>query len=173
MQQEGSRGEKIIESLLEVPIDDPECGSDSYIRILRRIDPTIGPQISIIAICPEKGYRYFEEIPEDIGGGRVLIVKVKGYEDLSRVFMRSRDATIMIPEIGLISTPKSAAADEILTVEGVLERYIDHLEPICDNTENPGKCREVVEWMKRAMKGEESFTLIIEDPSGRSREISI
>jgi C4-type Zn-finger protein len=31
----------------------------------------------------------------------------------------------------------------------------------------------VVEWMKRAMKGEERFTLIIEDPSGRSRELDI
>jgi C4-type Zn-finger protein len=63
--------------------------------------------------------------------------------------------------------------DEITTVDGLLEKYIDHLEPLCGETENPERCREVVEWMKRAMKGEERFTLIIEDPSGRSRELDI
>lgn len=173
MEHEGSHGDNTIEAIAEIPIDDPECGSGGYMKILRRVDPTAGPQISIIAMCPERGYRYFEEIPENIGGDRVLVIKVNGYEDLSRVFMRSKNATIMIPEIGLVSTPRSAAADEILTVDGVLERYIDHLEPICESTENPDKCREVVEWMRRAMRGEESFTLIIEDPTGRSKEISI
>ncbi len=173
MQHRGPSGDKVIETLIEIPIDDPECGSGGYMKILRRVDPTAGPQISIIAVCPERGYRYFEEIPEDIGGGKVLVIKVNGYEDLSRVFMRSKDATIMIPEIGLVGAPRSAATDEILSVDGVLERYIDHLEPMCESTENPDKCREVVEWMKRAMRGEESFTIIIEDPTGRSKEISI
>jgi len=162
-----------IEPMVEMPVDDPECGSGGFMRIVKRTDPVAGPQISVIVICPGKGYRYFDEIPENIGGERMLVIRVKGYEDLSRVIMRSRSATIMIPEIGLISTPRSAAVDEILTVDGILEKYIDHLEPLCGDTENPVKCREVVEWMKRAMKGEESFTLIIDDPTGRSTEISI
>ncbi|PWV37763.1 MAG: hypothetical protein DJ555_00685 [Desulfurococcaceae archaeon] len=162
-----------MEPMVEIPIDDPECGSGGFMRIVRRMDPVTGPQISVIVICPGKGYKYFDEIPENIGGGRTLVIKVNGYEDLSRIIMKSRSATIMIPEIGLISTPRSAAVDEILTVDGILEKYVDHLEPLCENTENPVKCREVVEWMKRAMKGEESFTLIIDDPTGRSTEISI
>ncbi|HWQ17061.1 MAG TPA: hypothetical protein VNL13_04420 [Sulfolobales archaeon] len=175
MSETGSGGFDSIatESMVEIPIDDPECGSGGSMRIMRRTDPVAGPQISVIVICPEKGYKYFDEIPENIGGGRTLVIRVNGYEDLSRIIMKSRSATIMIPEIGLVSTPRSAAADEILTVDGILEKYIDHLEPMCEDTENPGKCKEVVEWMKRAMKGEERFTLIIDDPTGRSTEISI
>lgn len=172
METEGS-GSTDIGSVMEIPIDDPECGSGGFIRIQRRLDPIAGPQISIFMACPGKGYKYFEEIPENIGGEKMLVIKVSGYEDLSRVIMKSKDATIMIPEIGLVSTPRSAAADEILTVDGILEKYIDHLEPMCESMENPDKCRKIVLWMKRAMRGEESFTLIVEDPTGRSMEISI
>lgn len=161
------------ELVAEMPIDDPECGSGGSMRVLKRLDPSAGPQISIVVMCPEKGYRYFEEIPESIGAEKVIVIRVNTYEDLSRIILRSRDATIIIPEIGLISTPRSAATDEILTIDGILEKYIDHLEPVCESTEDPGRCREVVAWMKRAMRGEERFTVIIEDPSGRSKEIAI
>ncbi|MDT7887524.1 MAG: hypothetical protein RQ885_00940 [Desulfurococcales archaeon] len=163
-----------IEVLYEIPIEDPECGSGSVMKVLRRGDPTVGNQISIVVICPQWSYRYFEEIPEDImGGERVIIIEVNNPDDLSRKLFKSREATVTIPEIGLVSTPRSGAVDEITTVDGLLEKYIEHLEPMCNETENPMRCREVVEWMKRAMKGEERFTLIIEDPSGRSMELDM
>jgi len=161
------------DTLLEVPIDDPQCGVGGIMRVVKRRDPVAGDQISIAIICPEHGYKYFEEIPENIGEEKMVVIEINSPSDLSRKFLKSRDAIIYIPEIGLVSTPRSAAVDEITTVDGLLEKYIDHLEPLCGETENPERCREVVEWMKRAMKGEERFTLIIEDPSGRSRELDI
>lgn len=162
-----------IEILSELPVEDPECGPGGLMRVIRRVDPTAGEQISIAVICPEKGYRYYEELPENISGEKVIVIDVNSPEDLSRMILKSKDATVAIPEIGLVSTPRSAAVDEITTVDGILEKYIDHLEPLCGETENPERCREVVEWMKRAMRGEERFTLIIEDPTGRSRELDI
>jgi len=162
-----------IEILAETPLEDPECGPGGVIRIIRRADPTAGEHLSVAIICTERGYRYYEEMPESIGGEKVIVIGVNGPNDLSRKILKSRDAIVTIPEIGLVSTPRSAAVDEITTVDGILEKYLDHLEPLCGETENPGRCYEVVEWMKRAMRGEERFTLIIEDPTGRSRELDI
>lgn len=162
-----------MEVLSEVRVDDPICISGGTLRVARRVDPVAGPQIVLMIICSDGGYRYYEEMPENIGGGGLLSIEVRGPEDLSRVILRSRSAAISIPEIGLVSTPRAGAVDEITTVDGILEKYVEHLEPICGETENPGRCYEVVEWMKRAMRGEERFTLVIEDPSGRSRELSL
>lgn len=158
-----------MEELATFPLEDPMCGPGGYMKILRRRDSVAGDYIATVILCPSTGYRVYEEFPEEESGEAVITINVRRPEDLSTMILRSREALIKIPEIGLTSIPTPGASDDVTTVEGILEKYADHIEPLCNSAEDPGRCLQVVGWMRRAMRGEESFTLVIEDPSRRSR----
>ena len=93
-------------------------------------------------------------------------MKVKEPKDLNALVIKAAPATIRIPELGIEIFPGPVAPGYITTVEGVLQRVIDHAPSECLDESNP--CYERIEVIRRAMDGSITFTLIIEDPSGRS-----
>ncbi len=93
-------------------------------------------------------------------------------ESLLRVrVVRSGSGTIRIPEFGIDVEPGPAAEAFISNVEGVLYRVRNVVEMavrFADKASEKERGNEILELMKKAIQGEYSFTMVIEDPVGTS-----
>ncbi|MGY5874875.1 MAG: ZPR1 zinc finger domain-containing protein [Candidatus Thorarchaeota archaeon] len=90
---------------------------------------------------------------------------------LSIRVVRSGSGTIRFPEFGIDVEPGPAAESFISNVEGVLYRtrsVVESAVNFADTEEQRQRGKELLEVMQRAIKGEFTFTLILEDPSGVS-----
>ncbi|RLG85262.1 MAG: hypothetical protein DRO15_07705 [Thermoprotei archaeon] len=129
----------------------------------------VGPILLTIASCNSCNYKFRDLIPAKSLGKKVrIVVNVKESNDLRAILYKSPTAIVKIPEEGLEITPGPAATGQITTIDGVLEGILYFLPPICEQTDNPSKCYEVVKHLQEAMEGKRSFTLVIEDPLGAS-----
>jgi len=148
----------------------PSCGRETLeIRAYIYEVPIVGPVLLTIANCNSCNYRFRDLVPAKSLGRKVkIIIHVKETNDLRVIFYKSPTAMIKIPEEGLEITPGPAAMGQITTVDGILEGILYYLPPICDQMDNPTKCREVMSHLQEAMEGRKPFTLIIEDPLGAS-----
>ena len=92
--------------------------------------------------------------------------------DLLRVrVVRSGSGTIRMPEMGIDIEPGPAAEGYISNVEGVLYRARPHIETAVRGAEQESekkRGKEVLEMLNQAIKGEFTFSLVIEDPAGVS-----
>ena len=94
-------------------------------------------------------------------------------KDLTVKVVKSSNATVKIPQLGLEVTPGSQSQGYIANVEGVLERIQDALLGIEQmKPEKKQKIKELLEKIAKMRNAKEMFTLIIEDPSGNSKIIS-
>lgn len=82
------------------------------------------------------------------------------------LLVKSSSATVVIPELGVEITPGPAAQGYITTARGVLENVVNILLGVCK--EGDKECESKLDDVNRALRGEIDFTLIIEDPLGRS-----
>lgn len=85
--------------------------------------------------------------------------------------VRSGSGTFRLPEFGIDVKPGPAAESFITNVEGVLTRTMSVVETaigFADNPEEKASGAEILANMKRALDGEYSFSLIMEDPMGVS-----
>lgn len=88
----------------------------------------------------------------------------------SRV-VRSGSGTLRLPEFGIDIEPGPAAESFITNVEGVLHRAMSVVETAIRFAEKPdekSRGAKILADMNRAIEGEFSFTLVIEDPAGVS-----
>jgi len=92
--------------------------------------------------------------------------------DLLRVrVVRSGSGTIRMLEMGIDIEPGPAAEGYISNVEGVLYRARPHVETAVKGAEQESekkRGKEVLDMLNQAIKGEFTFTLVIEDPAGVS-----
>lgn len=92
--------------------------------------------------------------------------------DLLRVrVVRSGSGTIRMLEMGIDIEPGPAAEGYISNVEGVLYRARPHVETAVRGAEDESekkRGKEVLDMLNKAIKGEFTFTLVIEDPAGVS-----
>jgi zinc finger protein len=110
--------------------------------------------------CTSCGYRSREVMPLEWLEPKVLELEVRGEEDLRVIVHRSPHACLELPELGISVEPGPASHGVITTVEGILEEVIDVAEQWCEGCD--------LERVRRAMRGELKFRLIIRDPSGLS-----
>lgn len=85
--------------------------------------------------------------------------------------VRSGSGTIRLPEFGIDVEPGPTAESFITNVEGVLTRTMSVVETainFADEPEEKARGAEILENMNRAIEGEFSFSLIMEDPMGVS-----
>jgi len=160
---EGERLRKVAEDVVRCPI----CGKKSMtIKIFLYDMPFFGKVVLESGKCSKCGFKWSDVGLLETTKPKRIIVKVKKPKDLNALVIKAAPATVRIPELGIEIFPGPAAPGYITTVEGVLQRVIDHAPSECLNESNP--CYKKIEAIKEAMDGNIPFTLIIEDPSGRS-----
>jgi len=160
---EGDRLRKIAEDVIKCPM----CGERSMeIKIFIYDAPYFGKVVLESGKCSKCGFRWSDVGLLEVTKPKRIIVKIRKTEDLNALVIKAAPAVIKIPELGVEIFPGPAAPGYITTVEGILQRIIDHAPSECLDESNP--CHEKIESIRRAMRGDIAFTLIIEDPSGRS-----
>ncbi len=160
---EGGRLRMIAENVVKCPI----CGKESMsVKIFLYDVPYFGRVVLESGKCSKCGFRWSDVGMLEAARPKRIIVKVKEPKDLNALVIKAAPATVKIPELGIEIFPGPAAPGYITTIEGVLQRVIDHAPSECLDESNP--CYEKIGIIRRAMNGDAMFTLIIEDPSGRS-----
>lgn len=145
----------------------PACGKKKLkLSIFIYEVPYIGNVVLETGRCLNCGYRWSDVGMLDYGDPKRIKVEVNGVEELNALVIKAAPATVRIPELGIEITPGPAAQGYITTVEGILHRVLDHVPSECMDPK--AECHKKVQLIKDAADGKVKFTLIIEDPSGRS-----
>ncbi|MEM1623366.1 MAG: ZPR1 zinc finger domain-containing protein [Sulfolobales archaeon] len=157
--------------LFEETLKCPMC--DSYsLKITAHITQVefFGELILETGRCSNCGYVYRDVYLAEYGEPKRLQVRVSK-ESGDYLLVKSSSATVIIPELGIEITPGPAAQGYITTARGILENIVDLLSGMCQ--EGDEECRRKLEELSRALKGEIDFTLILEDPLGRSTIVKL
>lgn len=158
-----------------VPGPCPTCGHEIEYCYQTENIPFFSDILIISASCPECGFRYADTQMLKHEPPARYVFSVEGPEDLSVRVMRSMQASIEIPEMGVRIDPGPKCDGFVSNVEGVLDRFDRVLDSVliwANDDEERRKAIELKETIVRAKNGEFPFTLIIEDPSGNSTIVS-
>lgn len=151
----------------------PRCGSKYEITEYIYELPLVGKVILSSGKCSKCGYTYKDIRMAESGGPQKLSVFIDSPDDLNILVVRAATASIYIPDLGVSITPGPAAQGFITTVEGILLRIRDTMELLKNDPEvDPHEWKFKMEQLEKAIRGELSFTLVIEDPEGVSRIVS-
>jgi zinc finger protein len=85
--------------------------------------------------------------------------------------VRSSSGTFRFPEFGIDVEPGPAAESFITNVEGLLYRVkgvVESATRFAETDEEKSRAVEILEHIESALRGEYSFTLVVEDPAGTS-----
>lgn len=152
----------------------PSCGHESYQykEVLYDV-PYFGHTLVCSGYCNSCGYRFFDVIYSEVGEPIRLAYLVEDLVDVTKTFVvRSRRGSITSPELGFSLDPGPSAEPFITTIEGLLFRALDLAEQMACLYEEDERTLERVKGFKasveRALNGELKFTLVIEDPEGKS-----
>ena len=104
--------------------------------------------------------------------GAEITLKVTKIEDLNRQIVKSDSATFKIEELEF-EIPAFTQKGTLSTLEGIITRAIEGLmqdQPVrlALHPEDGEKVGQYVEKMKRLLKVENPFTIVVDDPSGNS-----
>jgi len=156
-----------LKMIAEDTVKCPICGKKSMrIKIFLYDMPFFGKVVLESGKCSECGFKWSDVGLLEATKPKRIIVRVKRPKDLNALVIKAAPATIRIPELGVEIFPGPAAPGYITTIEGVLQRVIDHAPSECLDKSNP--CNERIKTIKKAMDGHVTFTMVVEDPSGRS-----
>ena len=159
-----SQGPKLIG---EETVKCPVCGEKSLkLSIYLYEVPYLGSVVIETGKCVSFRFKWSDVGLLDYGRPKRIVLKVRGPKELNALVIKSAPATVRIPELGIEITPGPAAPGYITTVEGVLHRVLDHVPSEC--FEPSSICYQRVQAIRDAADGKVTFTIVIEDPSGRS-----
>jgi len=152
-------GEQVVECV--------NCGKEAFrVRHYLYEVPYFGSVVLEVGICDKCGFRRRDVSVIEAGKPVRIIVRIKKKEDLNALVVKSSRATIIIPELGIEVYPGPIAPGYITTIEGILMNILDVIPSECFDERKP--CYSKVKEIRRAIEGELPFTLIIEDPTGKS-----
>lgn len=152
-------GEEVVNCL--------NCGEKSFrIRLFVYDVPHFGKVLLEVGTCDKCSFRRSDVSILEVSEPIRIVVKVTSDKELNALVVKSSTASIYIPELGIEITPGPAAPGYITTVEGILHRVLDHIPSECFDEKS--HCYFKVKEIKDAIDGKIPFTLIIEDPFGRS-----
>ncbi len=157
--------------LFEETVRCPGCGSQdmrvvAYLVKVRFFDEVVLE----FGECPECGFVHRDVYLASYGEPARLEVRVTR-ESGDYLLVKSSSATVIVPELEIEITPGPAAQGYITTARGVLERVAEILSEVC--RESDEGCAKKLEEVRRALRGETDFTLIVEDPLGRSAVVRL
>jgi zinc finger protein len=156
----------------DITIKCPSCGKAKLrIRSLLYSVPYFNDLAMFIMECPECNFNHSDIFTtESRKPGRCSIFIDDPSLLRSRV-VRSSSGTIRIPEFGIDVEPGPRAESFVSNVEGVLYRVRSGVETaiLLTQTQNQkAEGKRILQKIDKALEGEISFTLIIEDPIGVS-----
>jgi len=158
-----------------VPGPCPTCGREIEYCYQTENIPYFSDILIISASCPDCGFRFTDtQMLKQEPPARYELA-VQGPEDLSVRVMRSMQASIGIPELGVRIDPGPKCDGFVSNVEGVLDRIDGVLDSVllwADDEDERHKAVELKEKIALAKSGKFPFTLVIEDPSGNSTIVS-
>ena len=150
------------------------CGENGITRLLLTVIPHFKQVILMAFECPHCGTKNNEiqsgsAIAEK---GCISTLKVSDAKDLSRQIVKSESASISFKELDF-EIPPSTQRGILSTIEGILDRAIEGLSQEQDQRKELDlnlyeKVQDVISKLKEYMDGKESFTFILNDPSGNS-----
>lgn len=148
----------------------PTCGEDLFLIYYKtRIAYEEGLSIETY-YCKSCLYKQSAITPMERGDPVRTSLRIRSQDDLRVVVYRSTEAVVQIPEIDVEVLPGKSATGEITTVEGIIRRVLDKLDIIGEEAENPEKMKKTREVLELSLNsGNQNLTLIVEDPSGKSR----
>jgi len=143
------------------------CGKKSFkVRHYLYEVPYFGSIVLEVGICDKCGFRRNDVSVIDVGKPMRIVVKIRRREDLNALVVKSSRAAIIIPELGVEVYPGPIAPGYITTIEGILMNILDVIPSECFDEKRP--CHSKVKEIRKAIEGKLPFTLIIEDPTGKS-----
>jgi len=149
----------------------PSCGYEGLeVSLYLYNAPHFGNVVMEVGRCPSCGFLYRDVYVAEYGERKRFEVRVSK-ELGDYLLIKSSSATVVIPELGIEITPGPAALGYITTARGILERVLEVLSLVC--TEAIEECQRRVEDVRKALEGELEFTLIVDDPLGRSSVVRL
>lgn len=121
--------------------------------------------------CPECGFRHSDVFSAEQRKASRFTMHVDDVSLLNVRVVRSGSCTYRFLEWGIDVEPGPMAESFITNIEGLLYRVRKVVETamnFADAESEKQRAAEILEEMKSALKGEHSFTLVMEDPSGVS-----
>ncbi len=158
------------ESALDAPC--PVCGHRPM--VLRSLDldlPYFGGALQTILLCVACGYRHADLLLTTRREPVRLTLRVERPDQLSARVARSSSGTIRIPELGASMEPGPQAEAFVSNVEGVLRKFLDVVqgqEATADDSVDRKRLAAVRARIEGLIEGRESFTFVLEDPTGNS-----
>lgn len=161
-----------LNDLMEIQTKNPcpVCGEDLYyIFYETRIayEEEISIETYFCKTCLYKSNKISSQAGKE---PKKINVSIQNREDLRIIIYRSANGKLLIPEFGAEIEPGLESYGEITTVEAVLVKFLEKIEFMGKNEENSELFSEIREKILRNLSGEVvPFSVIIEDPSGKSR----
>lgn len=121
--------------------------------------------------CSKCGFLYRDVYLAEYGEPKKFEVKVLPGKAGDYLLIKSSSATVIIPELGIEITPGPAAQGYITTARGILENVYELLNRLCQEVDE--ECSKKLDEVSKAIEGEVGFTLIVEDPLGRSSVVKL
>ncbi|MHA1838347.1 MAG: ZPR1 zinc finger domain-containing protein [Candidatus Ranarchaeia archaeon] len=131
--------------------------------------PYFGPLHIIMMRCKTCGVKFSDFYIIEAQPPRRFIFRVENLKQLNTRVIKSDKGRIKIPEFNFVMDPGPLSKAFITNVEGVLHHVKSTLETLKKwDKGNITKIEEIEQKLQGAFKGKFGFTLIIEDPTGKS-----
>jgi zinc finger protein len=121
--------------------------------------------------CSSCGYRHVDGVMLEKKAPVRLKLKITSPDDMMIRVVRSSNATVEIPELGIKIIPGLASTGYITNVEGILLRIEEVLQKIGDKRKKK-KAHSLLERIRNIKEGKEEAHLVMEDPTGNSAILS-
>jgi len=151
----------------------PVCGVQSLTEQEAKHDVDhFGPVLLTTIVCANCGFKHGDVTCLNVQEPSSISASIEALEDLKMSVVRSSNATIQIPELGVLITPGPIAEGFISNVEGVLERVEQVTRMLVRDPKKRDRAERFLQRIKEARDGSIKFTLIIKDPLGNSAIIA-
>jgi len=158
--------------LNEMKIDCPVCRCKNSMIVITKTEniPYFEEIMESTVRCHECGYRHSDVMCLDQKEPVKYILNVNKYSLNARV-IKSQSATVSIPELGLKVEPGPRSQGYVSNIEGVLNRFHDAVKRalnLVEDDQSRENAFNILKEIEKIKKGENTVTVLIEDPFGHS-----
>jgi len=169
-------GEALKEEVLHFETNCPECNAPAVTNMKMTSIPFFKEVVIMATVCDVCGHKT-NEIKSGGGieeKGKKIMLKIDDPSDLNRDLLKSETCSISIPELDF-EMGGMALGGRFTTIEGILENMMEQIEKNSIWGSGDASAPDVQDRMSvfknrfsKLQSGEESFTLVLDDPAGNS-----